>query len=98
MLFETVVRELQFRKHMLLQASMVLKAFALKMIRIETSVPKPSAHLNGSTEQASPSRKGVSVGSFHRNMELLRFGEPVCARAPPEDFVWLFQLFSVESL
>ena len=41
---------------------------------------------------------GVSVGSFHRNMELLGVGEPVRARATPEDPVWLFQLFSAESL
>lgn len=41
---------------------------------------------------------GMSVRSFHRNMELLGFGEPVCARATPEDPVWLFQLFSAERL
>ena len=95
---------LQFRKHRLLQASS-----GVKNIHSEDA-----SHCNFCTQTVGPLKrnfnrtsqslfalrfgKGFSVRSCQRNTELLRFGEPVCARATTKDLVWLFQLFSAESL
>ena len=88
--FETVVRVpcSSFWKHVLLQASSGVKSIHNENdshcnFCTQTVGPLFKMEFQPNKQSLFPLRfgKGLSVRSFHRNMELLMFGEPVCARA-----------------